>query len=168
MKETLLEKTVFESLINTEQQITEEDIINWLENSNEVDVIPDQSVLPETLPIYSEVITVTKPINNIKVLNFLDPASAGVIIAGLAAVLAWISTERRHKETLANNNPPPVNNTHDKLKEPDLCKKIENEKACALPLLEAMEIKGPNFMIIFRKCTNTPKPHTTVDYYQQW
>ncbi len=105
-------------------------------------------------------------INNIDVTNFLDPATGAVLVAGLSAILAWVSTERRHKETL-NNNQPPTPPVEPKTFHPseEKCSHIENESICGHSFTSSVKLKGKGYLIILRACSKKPAPHTTVEYY---
>lgn len=163
MQEMIAERVAFKSLTEASELISEEEILSWLLNSNNIEFKICDEYFKFGSPKCSLMVDEVLPISSIEIFN-LDPASAAVLVAGLSAILAWVSTERRHKETMKNT--PSGNTGNGDIDKPDVCKKVEDENICNLPLSNTMRVKGDGFLILFRACTKKPEPHTTVEYYE--
>jgi hypothetical protein len=161
--QVIMEKVSFKSLIESKQPVSEEMILTWLSSSSDIEFEVDCDFSVEASPTYSKTIEDCPLVRIFTIFN-LDPVSAGVLVAGLSVILNWVSTERRHRETLAVA--PPGNGGNININKPDICKKIDADLLCKLPLTSTMQVKGEKFLILFRACTKTPEPHTTVEYYE--
>lgn len=140
---------------------TFDDVESWLHDATN---IPHIVELPDSIKLLissgkAHKLTSRYTNKNTRIITGLDPATGGVLIAGLVALLNYIATERRHKDTLKGNKPPsdPGNN----ILTLDLCKYVSTEgQVYGLPVKETkiISFKGRNRYIV-KVCEHEPEPH---------
>ena len=108
-EEMVLEKTLIDRLMPTNHSLSRNDLVRTLNSLESPEITFLDNEMNTSINInksgYICHIPADYPIENVNIFN-LDPGTAGALIAGLGAILAWVSTERRHKENMANNQPP--------------------------------------------------------------
>ncbi len=168
-EEMFLEKTLIDRLLSSNENFSGDSLVDSLNSLEPPEISYSEDEIDVTLKInksgYICHIPGDYPFESFDIFN-LDPGTAAALIAGLSTILAWVSTERRHKKNLTNNQPPapPVKEiTYSPHKES--CSYLDENKICGLPFLKTARIKGQNFLIILKACTNKPTPHTTCEYY---
>lgn len=162
MQKITLERLSLNSLIESGEAINEKRVLAWLLSDSTIEFLKDDQYTVKSAPTYSSTVGESKPLTS--PIIALDSASVGVVVAGLSAILAWLSTERRHKDSLST--PPPGYNGGGNNDNPDLCQKVESGRACSLPLLSTMQVKGKGYFFVFRACQKRPEPLTTVEFFQ--
>lgn len=163
------ERLHIEKLIALDEDFSNNELIKRLNSLDlrqfSVRTDPIEETLNISEPGYRCRIPIETPLKSVNVIG-LDPATGAALIAGLGAILAYISTERRHKETLrANQPPPPPVEPHLYRPHEQSCAHPEGRQACGRPFFRTTHVRGKDFVVILRACTKRPKPHTTCEYY---
>lgn len=152
----------FESLVTSGDFISEEKILDWLLNADDITFSNNCDHKINSTPMYSQVIDDYELEE--KILFFLDPDTAGVLVAGLGLILNWYSSEKRHRED-QKSPPSPPNKENDDFGDIDRCKKMDGKRECSLPIINEMEVRGAWYVIRFRYCSKTPT-HITVEFHK--
>ena len=149
--------------------INEQEVEAWLQHQQ---TIASTSPVPTSLLSLLNsrkwpVIPMSYPLREVRGIVGLDPATGGVILAGLTALLTYLATERRHRETMGGKQPPDQMDAEQLI--PERCEHTDaHGNICGLPVKETKIIRSTGHApYLLRICSREPEPHLVPGEYSR-